>query len=380
MPKIFSNRLTYISICCVLSIIFILSSSIFETETINRFGTTYDIEKGIVLESDSSQLQEDPYIKNMYIGRQYVKVAILSGEFEGEVFEVENVMSRAYNINCKEGTKILLNVRQSRNQVEGVDIYGYNRQSSIYVLVGLFLALLLFIGRGKGFYSLFSLLFTLITVVFFMIPLIIKGYDPILLSVITALLTTTMAIFIIADVNMKSISAILGIMVGIIVSGVVSYLVGIYGNISGINIADSAEMISLTRETPIQVPELLFAGIIISSLGAIMDVGMSISSSVFEIKHANNRFTSKKLYESGMNIGRDIMGTMSNTLILAFTGSSIALVIIICLYDLSYIRLINLDVLGIEIIRGLSGSIGLILTVPATAFISSKLAKFEDKR
>ncbi len=377
MKKLLTSRIFYILLSCILSIIFILSSNVFEREGAKRYMTEYNVERCKVVSAESSGLQPDPYIPTMYIGRQYLTIELLTGDFKGQTFQVENTLSRAFNIYCEEGTTILCNVRMSNNQLDGLDVFGYDRQNMIYSLIFIFVALLLFIGRKQGFYSIFTLVFTLITVIFFMIPLILDGFDPILSAVITSLITTTMSIFIIADVNTKSFSAILGIMIGIVVAGLVSFIAGQYGNLSGLYIENAEEMINLSRDMPIQVPELLFAGIIISSLGAVMDVGMSISSSIFEIKQANSKFSSKQLYKSGMNIGRDIMGTMSNTLILAFTGSSLVLVIIIYLYKLPYLRLINLNVLGVEILQGLSGSIALVLTIPATAYISSKLATRE---
>lgn len=381
MKKILKNRLFYIAICCFLSIVFVATSGFLKFDTVKRFGTNYSIEKAKIIETDNTMLQPDPYIKGMFIGRQPVVLEILTGNHKGEKYEVMNMLSRSFNIFAKEGKTVICNIRVNEyDVVDGVDIYGHNRDGMIITLALLFVALLILVGGQKGFYSVFSLTFTLIVIIFFMIPLIIKGYNPILLASITAILTTTLVLFIVSGVNEKSISAIIGIIGGLVVAGIVSYVAGYYGSISGINMENSEEIISLTYDTPIRVPELLFAGIIISSLGAIMDVGMSISSAIFEIKEANNRLNSKQLFKSGINIGRDIMGTMSNTLILAFAGSSISLMIIIYLYNIEYLRLINLDILDIEIIQGLSGSIGLILTIPITAYVASKLATIENKK
>ena len=113
----------------------------------------------------------------------------------------------------------------------------------------------------------------------------------------------------------------------------------------------------------------MFAGIIISSLGAVMDVGMSIASVVFEIHEKAPGLSKTELFKSGMNVGKDIMGTMANTLILAFTGASLSIMILLMAYNMPYFRAINLNVVSTEIIQGLSGSIGLILTVPITSLV-----------
>ena len=123
--------------------------------------------------------------------------------------------------------------------------------------------------------------------------------------------------------------------------------------------------------------DLLFAGIILGALGAVMDVSVSIASAIEEIYKANRKLSQKELFLSGMNIGKDMMGTMSNTLILAYTGSSIPLLLLFMAYETSIVKIINLDIIATEIVRSLSGSIGLILTIPITAAVSAFLAKRE---
>ena len=149
---------------------------------------------------------------------------------------------------------------------------------------------------------------------------------------------------------------------------------GKLAHVSGLQAQYASEMIYLSQEIGIRVPELLFAGVIIASLGAVMDVGISIASSVFEVHSVDRKLSVTSLYRSGMNVGRDVIGTMSNTLILAFAGSSLNTIIIIILYKLPYIRLINLDLVSVELIQGIAGSIGIILTVPITAFCAAYMA------
>jgi len=234
---------------------------------------------------------------------------------------------------------------------------------------------LVVVGRKKGFYSVLSLLFTLSVVVFFMIPLIMEGHNPIVLAVVTAVLTAVFSILLVGDVNAKSFAAIGGTVTGVAIAGAVGVMAGQLAHISGLNLEHMQELAyQQGRDGLIRLPLLLFAGIIIASLGAVMDVSMSIASSVFEMKRVNPSLSMGKLYKSGMNIGRDIIGTMSNTLILAFAGTSITVMVIIATYQLPYIRLINLDLLAVEVIQGLSASIGLVLTVPITAVLAAFLA------
>lgn len=111
------------------------------------------------------------------------------------------------------------------------------------------------------------------------------------------------------------------------------------------------------------------------ALGAAMDVGISIASSIEEVYNANQSLSRKDLFNAGMNVGKDVMGTMTNTLILAYTGSSIPLLLLFMAYETSVVKILNLDVIATEVVRSISGSIGLVLTIPITAFAASYLIK-----
>ena len=138
---------------------------------------------------------------------------------------------------------------------------------------------------------------------------------------------------------------------------------------------DTESLIYIAEGTSLKVKGIMFAGILIASLGAVMDVAMSISSSLFEIYEVNKNIKQIDLFKSSMNIGKDIIGTMTNTLILAFAGGSITTLILIFAANMPYNKFINLEVLAIEIIQGLAGSIGIVLSVPITAIVGSYLCR-----
>jgi uncharacterized membrane protein len=340
----------------------------------------YNTVKARVLSVDSSELSEEPYIENMMIGVQTVELELLQGPHKGEVFNVRNTLSRLFKIHLKPGMTCMAMLAETEGEVERVQVYGYNRDYVLYGLVAVFFAVVLMVGGRRGFYSIASLVFTLIVVVFFMVPRVMEGYDPILMAILTSALTTVFTILVVSGYNAKSGAAVAGIVLGVAVAGFVAIAAGSLGNLSGIHLAEAEEMIYLTQEMPIKVPELFTAGIIISALGAIMDIGISISSSVFEVSAANPQLTARELYRSGMNVGRDVIGTMTNTLILAFVGSSMAVIIIMMLSRLGYLMFINLNILGLEIIQGIAGSVGLVFTVPMTAFCAAGLASAKARR
>ena len=337
--------------------------------------TAFSVQRARVLEVENDRLSPDPQVESIYIGRQTILFELLSGTHAGQQVRIENTLSRFFNHLAEDNMTLLVAiVTDQEGEIVHVDVFGHARDGFIFGFVGLFFLILIVVARKKGFYSVLSLLFTLITVVFFMIPAILSGHSPILFAIITAILTAIFSILMISDFSLKSLAAICGTMIGVFIAGGMSILAGRMAHISGMQLSHAEEVLFQSGGVPVRIPELLFAGIIIASLGAVIDVGMSISSAVFEIRDVNPSLDVKALYKSGMNIGRDIVGTMSNTLILAFAGSSIAVLIIIVSYRLPYMRLINLDLLAIEVIQGISASIGLVLAVPITALFASFLA------
>ena len=134
---------------------------------------------------------------------------------------------------------------------------------------------------------------------------------------------------------------------------------------------DTEALLYVSETSHLQVKGLLLAGILVASLGAVMDVAMSIASAMFELSSVNEKLSSKELIRSGMNVGTDMIGTMTNTLILALAGGSLSTVILIYAATLSPLQLINLDVLGTELIQGIAGSIGIVITVPVTVLVAA---------
>lgn len=143
--------------------------------------------------------------------------------------------------------------------------------------------------------------------------------------------------------------------------------------ITGYNVTDIETLNYIAQNSQIRIGQLLFSGIIISALGATMDVGMSIASTIQELHDRNPQLSAKELFVSGIRVGRDMMGTMTNTLIFAYVGGSLSTLVVNYAYDLSYRQVMNSYVLGIEIMQGLSGSLGVVLTVPVTAAIAAFL-------
>lgn len=337
-------------------------------------------EKAIVLEAGESETSEDLYEGLML---QKVLIKITSGKYKDEIMEIENHLSdnEAYDIMVEKGDKIVVVIEESD---EGYDVYiaDYLRSNYIIYLVIFGILLILAVGKFKGLKAIISLGLTIAAVLYILLPQILKGANPIPISIMISIGVTVITIFLVGGINSKGVSAILGTIAGVVIAGIISYIVGTKAHLTGLSAEEATMLIYIPQGIQFDFKNLLFSGIILGSLGAVMDVGMSISSSVEEIYRANSALSIKELFQSGMNVGRDIMGTMINTLILAYTGTSIPMLLLFMAYETSMTKIVNLDIIATEVVRSLSGSIGLIFTIPITALISSILIKkqFLNKR
>lgn len=332
-------------------------------------------EKALVTKVDKELLQPDSKVPGIMLGYQDVEIEILKGEYKGKKFNIRNSVSRVYNIKVKEGMKVVAGIYKDKDEISDVAIYSYKRDGVVYFLIGIFFVLLIVIGKIKGIKSIVGLIFTGVTVMFFMLPLMFSGVNPIISAIITAIITTFVTMYLISGKSKKTLAAIIGTVLGVIAAGIISYVAGNVAHLSGITMENAENILYISENSGLKIKGLMFAAILIASLGAIMDIAMSIASSLCEIDSINKNLTKKQLFESGMNVGKDIIGTMSNTLILAFAGSSLNLLILLTAANMPYIQIANLDIVCTEIIQGLSGSIGLVLTVPITAFVSVFLIK-----
>lgn len=366
-----------IGVTIILSIIIIFSSGLifdsgFLSDKLNKGVEYYQGEvKTIVKEN----LQDDKYIEDIKLGYQNVTIEILDGPYKGNEYNITNNVSRLYNFKVKEGSKIIAGMYFMDNTLKDITIIGYKRSTILGVLIILFFIAILAVGGFKGLKSIISLIFTMICIIFLMLPLMIRGINPILSAIIIAIISITATLILVSGLNKKSLAAILGTLFGVLIAGGLAYSFGHMSNLSGINMEEAESIMYIAETTGLKINGIMFAGILVASLGAVMDVAMSISSSIFEIDSINKGMDLKTLFNSGMNIGRDIIGTMSNTLILAFAGGSLNTLILIYSSNMTSNRLLNLDVLGTEVIQGVAGSIGIILTVPITAIISAYLCK-----
>jgi uncharacterized membrane protein len=368
------NRYVKTLILSLIILAFAFSNPLMATE--NPEDTEIPIEyiKGTVVEIIEEEHDRDLGAGNL-IDYQKVKVQITSGQFKDRIVTVENYTTGnpAYDIWVKQGDKVLLVLEILAGDIFTSYIADFQRDTYIYLLTALFVLLIILIGHKQGLKAVITLGITLLLIGKFMLPLLFKGYSPVLLAIFTGVLVTAITVVAIGGFTKKSLAAVLGTSGGLVAAAGIAILVGILANLSGLSNEEAQMLMFIPQETQYDFRGLLFAGIIIGALGAVMDVSMSIASAMDEVQKVGSKMTFKKLFKSGMNVGKDIMGTMCNTLILAYTGTSIPLLLLFMAYQQPFIKIINLDFLATEMVRALSGSIGLILSIPITAVISAVL-------
>jgi uncharacterized membrane protein len=245
---------------------------------------------------------------------------------------------------------------------------GFFRSNKMLGLGMFFVLCVLIFGRRKGFNTILSLGLTCGAIFAVFIPAILSGVNIYFMSILICVYTTVMTLLIVIGYNRKALTAMIGCMSGIVVSGIVTVIMSRILSLSGIIDEHSRYLVSLPIETPIDLKAIIFAGITIGAMGAIMDVAMSISSSMWEIKEKAADINFKTLFHSGLTIGRDIMGTMANTLVLAYIGSSLSVVLILSVYSNSLLSLFNSEMIIVEILQALTGSLGILSAMPLTAF------------
>lgn len=361
---------------CFLIIFFIFLyffNNIERVELVNSSGTSYV--KAVVNEIVEDNIQED----GSRIGYQKVMLKVLSGKLKGQLIEGTSFAGYLYGADCTVGMKVIASISKYEDNASAA-VYSYDRSNIIYIFVGLFLLMLWIIGGKKGFKSAIGLVFTFICIIYLFLPMLYKGYSPFLSAVIVIILITIVSLYLIDGITKKSISAMIGTIIGVIIAGICAAGFGYVAKISGYNVSEVEELVFVANNTELKVGGILFSAILIALLGAVMDVSMSISSTLTEIYNHNKNIGRVELFKSGINVGRDMMGTMSNTLILAFTGGSINTLILNYAYALKHNQIINMYEIGIEIMQGVSGSIAIILSVPLVSIISSYFLTYGRKK
>ena len=346
----------------------ILNRSVNKVPLLAEDGSSF--EKAVV----TSIIQDNITESGDRSGEQIVEVEITSGSHKGETVEATSLDGYLYGATCEVGTHVILSISEYDGNIVA-NVYNYDRTPVIVVFIILFLALLMVIGGKKGILSAVSLVFAAICVLFLYLPLMYIGIEPFLAAVLCCIFITLFTLILLGGFSAKTFAAIAGTTFGCVVSGLIAFIFAYFMNINGYNVEDVETLILVEQNSHLNAGGLLFSGILIMSLGAAMDVAMSIASSVSEIYAHSPEISMKELTKSGMRVGRDMLGTNVSTLVLAFVGGSVSIMMIYYAYSMPSRQLMNSYFMGTEILEGLSGTFGVIAVVPLVSVITAWLYK-----
>lgn len=360
---------------CILFVFLLTLSSLSFAE--GEIGFVTAKAKIIKITNDTGESAEDEMSTDLSYRVQTAQIKVLDGEFKGKEFTIDHSISGnfAYDIVLEDGDAVVLTIEDNGTDEPNLYVTDFVRDRYLLGLAILFVVLLILIGGLKGFKSVITLVITGVVIIGVMLPMILKGFSPLIVTTLCAIFISLMTFFIIGGINSKSVAALIGTTGGVIFAGILAYVMGSLVKLTGLSSDDASMLMYIPQGIAFDFRSLLFSGIIVGTLGAVMDVAMSISSSMYELRELNPDICYKSFVRSGLNIGKDIMGTMSNTLILAYTGSSIPLLLLFMSYDTPIAKILNLDLIATEVVRALVGSIGLIVAIPITALTAGFILK-----
>lgn len=333
-------------------------------------GTEYEVALVNRVLEDNTTVDETT--EGIWRGSMDLEVKILSGRYQGEYATTTNYFSSLYNVRVGEGDKVSVRIDTSGDGTYQVSIYNYYRVPQMIGCVVAFVLLLTLIGGKKGAKSVLGLAFTMVCILFVLLPLALKGYSALLVTILIILGCNFLCFYLIDGMTGKTVVASIGSLCGVISGAVFAQIANSLMHVTTYQMEEAETLLLITSTTELHLKDLFLCGILIACMGAVMDVAMSITSAIAELHEVNPGLSSKDLFLSGMNIGKDAMGTMSNTLILAFAGNSFNMLLMIYSYGVTFQQLMNTDFVAIEVIRSIAGSMGIVCTVPLVALIAAE--------
>lgn len=315
-----------------------------------------------VTETQSEQAIDNGKMEPMK--NQDIEALVMNGTYKGQSVELKNItsFSNVNDLNLKAGDEVFVSLEADGSQeINHAKILDLKRDKYLIYIANIFVILMLLIGGLKGFKSLASVTVNM-GILFALIELFSKGYSLIPLSIVASLFFIIFSILIVSGKNRKSLSAIAGTLIGTLISMTIAAIVIYQNNWSGVHF-EEMEFLTHPPET------IFFIELMIGTLGGIMDIAISISSAIEELYDKNPNISKIDIIKSAREIGQDIMGTMANTLVFAYLSGSIPKILLLLRNGMPVTYVIDIN-LSLEFMRALTGSIGIVLSIPITIFTS----------
>ena len=302
---------------------------------------------------------------------QIARVNILDGEYAGIIMEIDygkrQIRSDDYDLSV--GDKVVVSISKTPENVINAYFVDFVRTTPILWLTGIFAVSIILISRWKGVRALLSTVFSLYIIIGYIIPHILVGEDPLTVSIIGSIILLGVTLYLTYGWTLKTHSAVISMILVLLLTGTLSALFVLFTKLNGTGDENVMFLMQL-METPINLRGLLLGGMIIGALGVLDDLVTTQVSAVFELHHANPNFKFRDLFNSAMRIGQDHVAATVNTLVLAYAGASLPMLLMFSLARGDYGYLINFSFIAEEIVRTLVGSLGLIAAVPLTTAIA----------
>lgn len=345
---------------------------------INPVYKQFETTKSRVISVNNSHIQRAGIVA---YGEQQCTVELLDGSYKGMVVDAMNMLTGSLGTDkqYQEGDIALVTVGgvkgQSVYKVSMVDHYRINYQ--VFLLLA-FMLLLIVLAGWIGLRAILAFLFTILCIWKVLIPLFLAGYQPILCGLLVTIMLTTVIIVVIYGFDKRFVAATMGSFLGTGLTAIMAIVFVKMANIHGA-VMDYSESL-LYSGFQLNLTEIFIASIFIASSGALMDIAVDITSAVHEVVEANPAISKAAAIKAGLNIGRAVIGTMSTTLLLAYSGGYIAMLMVFVAQGTPIINILNLNYVSAQILNIMIGSFGLITVAPFTALTSATLLTRKNHR
>jgi uncharacterized membrane protein len=327
--------------------------------------------KAKIIAVDNQEIHQRGVVKT---GVQGVSIEIMDGVYKGKRVEATNTLLGKLEMDklFQAGDVALVVIKGEQGNIQAANVIDHYRLDVEGILFGLFALVLFWYARWTGVKALLSFVFTILILWKVLWPLFLKGWDPIIVSQLIVCLIVGCVTFLIAGLNRIGVVAFLGTISGTIASCILGIIFGELFKVHGA-VVPFAETLLHVGFSHIDLTKIFLAGIFLASSGAMMDVAMDIAVSVAELVEQKPSITRKEVIASGMKVGRAVVGTMTTTLLLAYSGAFTALMMVFMAQGTAVVNILNLTYIAAEILHTLVGSFGVVLVAPFTAMLAGWL-------
>lgn len=363
--KSLHRLLPYGAVLVVILLLVIMPQENADFQSLVSSGISY--QRGTVIQVLSQSLEESPLGSGM-LGSQDLAVRLK----DGSEVQMTNYLTDTHNILAEEGSKVIICVDAPDGVEPYYTLYNYDRTSALVLIFAVFILLMLLVGGKQGANAVLALAVSLLLIVRFTVPAIYRGSSPIAVGALTAFAATAVTLLLLHGATVRALLAAGVTLAGEGTACILFAASSALLHVGGFQTDQAEGLLVVAQNTGLYLKTLLFAATMIASLGAVMDVAVSLLSALWELKQQGTQ-DGGQLFRSGMNIGKDMIGTMSNTLIFAFAGNALATMLSLTAYGVQASQLLNSNYIALEIAQGLCGTGGVILTVPIASAAAAAL-------